>query len=160
MKKFVLSFLMIFSAMIVANAQNSEWNEAVNEFLSEFGDQAKEMTESFRQMGINATMTADYDAPSKELVMEVMFDPQMWNMFNADAMKAGKAENLRSYQESYRTDPEFREFIDLMQKANAKFRVKYSCRQGGTVKSKDFTITPAEIMRESPSISKDESNII
>ena len=147
MKKFVLSFLMILSAMIVANAQNSEWNQAVNNFVKQYAAQANQMTEAFRQRGLKASMTFEYNALAKELVSEVMFEPQVWNTFNDNAMNVGKTETLRSYKQSYKTDPDFKHFIDLMQKANAKFRVKYSCRQGGTVKSKDFTITPAEIMR-------------
>lgn len=147
MKKFVLTFLMIISAVIVANAQNSDWDQAAEQFVNGFGEESQQITDIFRQMGINATMTADYDARSKEIVMEVMFEPQIWNILNTEAMKAGKAENLRSYQESYKTDPDFRNFIDKMHRANATFRVKYSCLQGGTVKSKDFTITPKEIMK-------------
>lgn len=137
---------MIFTTVTIANAQTSDWNNAVKQFVEETRNKSQELTENFRQMGIDATMSAEYNALARELVMEVMFQPQIWNMFNNQAVQAGKAENVRSYQVSYKTNPDFRHFIDLMKQANAKFRVKYSCKEGGTVKSKDFTITPSEII--------------
>ena len=147
MKKLVISFLMILSAVVIADAQNSAWERAVKQYLSDFGSHSKETTESFKQMGINATMTAEYDSAAKDLIMEVMFEPQVWSMLDNNALQAGKNGTLQSFQKSYKTNQDFRNFIVLMKHANAKIRVKYSCRQGGTVKTKDFIIYPEEIMK-------------
>ena len=147
MKKTLLILFCVLTCFAFANAQSVSWDEAVETFLDEMEGDLDTVRDAFAEMGIEVDPSAKYDAAKKEIVLEMRFEPAIWSYFNSEAMHAAKTENLRSYQSSYKSDSDFRRFIDLMGRNNAKFRIIYSCIENGRVKIKDFTITPAEIKK-------------
>lgn len=146
MKKIISLFSML-AVFFVMNAQSDLWNYAVNEFLNEMETEVNSIAESFAESGIKATGSVDYNAAKRQLIIDIRFEPQIWNLFNSEAMEVSKNTTLEDFRQSYRTDSDFRYFIDLMKDNNASFKVAYSCMENGRVKTKDIVITPAEIMR-------------
>lgn len=139
-----MAFVAILCVMAV-NAQS--WNQKAVEYANELNNLGPVMEQQFSAAGINVKFTSFYDSTRNELVLDLRFDKSIWNMFNAQGMKVAKQTNVEEYRNNYKTDAEFAQIIREMKANGAKFRITYSCNDGGKIKSHDFTITPAEIMR-------------
>lgn len=148
MKKTLLAIFCMIVGVVCANAQSS-WNEAISMFEEEFnGEVADELEDQLEAVGIETEVSGRYNASAKEFVMDVRFEQTfIWEAFDSSAMKAAKDAMVQEYKASYNGDSDFRNFINLMKNNGAKFRVTYSAEVGGKVKNKEFTITPAEIMK-------------
>lgn len=144
MKKIFLTFVaMLF--MVVANAQS--WSEAVNEYVTGMNESAPLLEQVFKQSGLNVKVSTSYNEATKELVSEVKFEPHVWNAMGNANIKAAKTEQLNSYRTSFKTDAEFSDFVRKMKQNGAKFLTIYSCVENGKNKTKNFVITPDEIMK-------------
>lgn len=139
-----MAFVAILCVMTV-NAQS--WNKKATEYANEMNNLGPIMEQQFSAAGINVKFTSFYDSTHNDLVLDLRFDKSIWKMFNAQGMKVAKQTTLEEYRTNYKNDPEFAQIIKEMKANGAKFRITYTCKDGGKIKSHDFTITPAEIMR-------------
>lgn len=145
MKKLFTLFVFCFCLLSV-NAQNSSWNDEVQMFLEGFNEEANEMESEFTSMGLDAKVTSTYIEAKKQINIDIRFQETIWSLFNDSLMKEAKAGMIQGYQESYRTDPDFAKFVDEMKANHSSFLVSYSTLKDGKVLTKDFTITPEEII--------------
>ena len=146
MKK-ILSLLLLCFSILPAIAQSDVWNETVQNFIKEFDKTTDAISKEFKNLGIDATAKSGYNPVGNEIILDVRFQQeQLWNMFDKNAMDAAKAAMIQEYKTSYAQDPDFALFIKLMKDNKACFKVSYSFEKNGKVNSKDFTITPQEIM--------------
>lgn len=145
MKKSLLTLLLVFGAFAFMNAQS--WQETAEEYAELLNGEMDAVTDTFLQMGIEVTGSARYDASANQIVMDLNFEPVIWDFFNKEAMKVGKQTTLEEYQNTYKTDADFKEVIKEMKANGASFKIEYTCIKNGKVQAKSFTITPKEIMR-------------
>lgn len=145
MKKFVALFV-FFLSLLSVNAKEISWNEELNMFLEGFKEESKDIEQEFTSLGIDAKVSCGYIEAKKQIYIDVRFKEAIWNLFNEPLMKEAKEDMLKEYKESYRTDKDFATFINDMKSYNYTFLISYSTLKNGKVESKDFTITPQEII--------------
>lgn len=145
MKKSLLTLLLIFGAFTFMNAQS--WKETAEEYADLLNSEMDLVTDTFSQMGINATGSAHYNASTNQIVMDLNFEPVIWDFFDKNAMDVARSTTLEEYQNSYKTDADFKEVIDEMKANGASFKIEYTCLKNGEIQVKSFTITPKEIIR-------------
>ena len=127
------------------NAQS--WKQTAEEYANELNRDMDIAAQAFQEMGIDATGSARYDASTNQMIIGLNFDPAIWDIFDKNAMDVAKQTNLEEYQNSYKTDADFRTLIDEMKANGASFKIEYTCMKNGKLQVKSYTITTKEIIR-------------
>lgn len=146
MKKLLSLFILCLCILPISAQTTVSWNELVTMFLSSFEGETKTIEDQFASMGIDSKVTSGYDEQKKQILLEISFPEYIWNFFDSNAIKAAKDTMIAEYKNTYRTQPDFVAFIKEMDANGASFHVSYITEKDGKKLTKDFTITPKEIM--------------
>ena len=134
--------------IVMLNAAQT-WKEFAQEFTQTTNENSVLLESYFRSLGINIKIYSSYTSDPNELVMDLRTGTEkLWKeLTKKDSMVVIKSTMLQQYRQYYRTDEEFRKSIETMKSSNGQFRIIISYLKNNSLKTKDISITPDEIMR-------------
>lgn len=150
MKKLFFSFLLLM-VMLPLGSSAITLDEAIQYFTIETNRYGKSFEASMSRHDVSVEFSSGYDPMKREFIMSMIFDKKFFDNLNGKAMKKAKQTTLQEWSHNYKTQPQFKEMVDKAKEINGIFRVVYSCSKGGDkLKSKDYKITPDEIINYKP----------
>lgn len=144
MKKLALAICMCAVTLFTASAQTLAWSTVADIFTTMLDSQASSLEQEFKQMGLDVTVSSNYNEAQKTIEMNLTFpDSQAFivQAMDSSILDMMKAQFVEAFVADDENGDEMKMIIDSMEKNNGKIAI--NMKSGSTQKS--VVITAADL---------------